>query len=167
MEQSVQTISSKLPSDALHFEIHVAQLGHFKNKVIYARVQEDNDGIHYLTAIWESLRDGCRTAGIVLIDSDRFTPHITLLKLSKDPTLYRKVNEKILETSNRLNSTLILYRLIYLQGIKAVAPHLYESHVERQFGRQVVVMKNQLLVSRIYSRSICCLFYTISRIPGD
>ncbi|XP_057365295.1 A-kinase anchor protein 7-like [Daphnia carinata] len=111
LQESVGLFSARLPNSQL--DIDLAQMGHFNNKVIYARIKEESDGAEYLNHLWKSLRDGCQTAGISLIDGDRFTPHVTLLKISKDPRLRRK-------------------------GIKAVASHLYEKHVDCVFGRQVV-----------------------------
>ncbi|KAI9559913.1 hypothetical protein GHT06_013920 [Daphnia sinensis] len=111
LQESVRLFSARLPNSQL--DIHLAQMGHFNNKVIYARIKEESDGAEHLNHLWKSLRDGCQTAGISLIDGDRFTPHVTLLKMSKDPRLRRK-------------------------GIKAVASHLYEKHVDCVFGRQVV-----------------------------
>lgn len=133
LQESVRDFSARLQSPQL--DIHLAQMGHFNNKVIYARIKEESDGAEHLNHLWKSLRDGCQTAGISLIDGDRFTPHVTLLKMSKDPRLRRKVR----------NSPLAHYEiwfwlgenLFLSQGIKAVASHLYEKHLDCVFGRQV------------------------------
>lgn len=81
MEESV-----KLFSSSQHLEM--AQVGHFNNKVVYARVMDERG---WLDRLWKSLRHGCQAAGIPLIDGDTFTPHVTILKLSRDRLLYRKV----------------------------------------------------------------------------
>ncbi|XP_046462555.1 A-kinase anchor protein 7-like isoform X1 [Daphnia pulex] len=112
LEETVRVFStSRLQTQQL--DLHLAQVGHFDNKVIYANVKEESEGTEHLIHLSKSLRERCQTAGLTLIDGDRFTPHVTLLKLSKDPSLNRK-------------------------GIKAVASHLYEKHVDCVFGRQVV-----------------------------
>ena len=81
MEESV-----KLFSSSQHLEM--AQVGHFNNKVVYARAMDERG---WLDRLWKSLRHGCQSAGIPLIDGDTFTPHVTILKLSRDRLLYRKV----------------------------------------------------------------------------
>ncbi|XP_046445762.1 A-kinase anchor protein 7-like [Daphnia pulex] len=113
LEETVRVFStSRLQTQQL--DLHLAQVGHFDNKVIYASVKEESEGTEHLNHLSKSLRERCQTAVLItLIDGDRFTPHVTLLKLSKDPSLNRK-------------------------GIKAVASHLYEKHVDCVFGRQVV-----------------------------
>ncbi|XP_046462550.1 A-kinase anchor protein 7-like isoform X1 [Daphnia pulex] len=112
LEETVRVFStSRLQTQQL--DLHLEQVGHFDNKVIYASVKEESEGTEHLNHLSKSLRERCQTAGLTLIDGDRFTPHVTLLKLSKDPSLNRK-------------------------GIKAVASHLYEKHVDCVFGRQVV-----------------------------
>ena len=125
MEESV-----KLFSSSQHLEM--AQVGHFNNKVVYARAMDERG---WLDRLWKSLRHGCQAAGIPLIDKDTFTPHVTILKLSRDRLLYRKV---IVQPRGKRNKEKkILYFCLFSQGIKAVASHLYESHVDRVFGRQV------------------------------
>lgn len=89
MEDSVKFFLSGLPSPSQQLDIHLAQVGHFNNKVIYAGIHQE--GVNHLNFLWKSLSDGCRSAGLSLIDADRFSPHVTLLKLSKDPKLRRKV----------------------------------------------------------------------------
>ncbi|EFX73206.1 hypothetical protein DAPPUDRAFT_325475 [Daphnia pulex] len=112
LEETVRVFStSRLQTQQL--DLHLEQVGHFDNKVIYASVKEESEGTEHLNHLSKSLRERCQKAGLTLIDGDRFTPHVTLLKLSKDPRLNRK-------------------------GIKAVASHLYEKHVDCVFGRQVV-----------------------------
>lgn len=139
-----------LQSPCLH--IHLAQVGHFNNKVIYASVQEESDGVNHLRFLWQSLRDGCQAAGIKLVDGDRFTPHMTILKLSKDPKIFRKVLKKTLRLHYFEYENFLEIEPFCSQGIKAVAPHLYETHVDCIFGRQVYMVRNQLL-KRDYSRS--------------
>ena len=94
LEETVRLFSStRLPTQQL--DLHLAEIGHFDNKVIYARVKEESEGAAHLNHLSKSLRDGCRTAGITLIDGDRFKPHVTILKISQDPQLYRKVQYNI------------------------------------------------------------------------
>ena len=89
MEETVRHFSSTTQQQQL--DLHLEEIGHFDNKVIYARVKKESEGVEHLNHLSKSLRDGCQTAGITLIDGDRFTPHVTLLKMSNDPQLYRKV----------------------------------------------------------------------------
>jgi 2'-5' RNA ligase len=92
LEETVRVFStSRLQTQQL--DLHLAQVGHFDNKVIYASVKEESEGTEHLIHLSKSLRERCQTAGLTLIDGDRFTPHVTLLKLSKDPRLNRKVKK--------------------------------------------------------------------------
>ena len=67
-------------------------MGHFDKKVIFASLhpEEEDNGEEHLTNISKCLMESCKRAGIHLVD-DRFKPHLTLLKLSKDPKLWKKV----------------------------------------------------------------------------
>ena len=61
---------------------------------MFAKIcQEEDEGkaFNHLTTLTKILRERCRLQEIHLIDDDSFTPHLTLLKLSKDPQLRRKV----------------------------------------------------------------------------
>ena len=156
MEESV-----KLFSSSQHLEM--AQVGHFNNKVVYARVMDERG---WLDRLWKSLRHGCQAAGIPLIDGDTFTPHVTILKLSRDRLLYRKV---IVQPRGNKK---FLYFCSFSQGIKAVASHLYESHVERVFGRQVYntigkyflyQKKKQFKVIHRWSRVLSCCRWQMPR----
>ncbi len=93
LEETVRVFStSRLQTQQL--DLHLEQVGHFDNKVIYASVKEESEGTVHLIHLSKSLRERCQTAGLTLIDGDRFTPHVTLLKLSKDPRLNRKVKKQ-------------------------------------------------------------------------
>lgn len=143
LEETVRVFStSRLQTQQL--DLHLEQVGHFDNKVIYASVKEESEGTEHLNHLSKSLRERCQTAGLTLIDGDRFTPHVTLLKLSKDPSLNRKVKKnKIAFGGIREFGKLSLIKFCFSsffgfsQGIKAVASHLYEKHVDCVFGRQV------------------------------
>ena len=78
-------------ADVEGFTLRFGQLGHFDGAVIFAGLHpEEKEGGNHLTQLSACLMDGCRAANIHLID-DRFHPHVTLLKLSKDPQLRRQV----------------------------------------------------------------------------
>ena len=155
MEETVRHFSTTQQQ----LDLHLEEIGHFDNKVIYARVKKESEGVEHLNHLSKSLRDGCQTAGITLIDGDRFTPHVTLLKMSNDTQLYRKVFFSLWRCALCENC---LISVSFSQGIKAVASHLYEKHVDCIFGRQVTnihAVQNQLIQGYIL---VCVMMMVVA-----
>lgn len=63
------------------------------SQVVYADVKNEDNCLHRLQNIVALLKDRCKSDGIPIAD-EGFTPHLTLVKLSKDPGLWRKVIKK-------------------------------------------------------------------------
>ena len=98
-------------ADVEGFTLRFGQLGHFDGAVIFAGLHpEEKEGGNHLTQLSACLMDGCRAANIHLID-DRFHPHVTLLKLSKDPQLRRQV-QLIFSYINHYQGTIFFNCLI-------------------------------------------------------
>ena len=116
-------------------------------QVVYAGVKEDDEGLAHLMSLSKVVRGRCLSNGITLVDADRFTPHMTLLKLSKDPQLRRQVcvvlfimqrERKQVSLCVVIVKTCVAY--ISIQGIKGIERELFESHTQTTFGAQVKVM---------------------------
>ena len=72
-------------------EIPVEHIGHFQNKVVFANIH-NQDCLQRLQDVVRVLREQCESSGLAMEEGKDFVPHLTMFKLSKDPTLYKKVN---------------------------------------------------------------------------
>jgi len=81
-------------------------------QVVYAGIHNREDCLERLKELAAALREQCESAGLTFGDDGPFTPHLTLMKLSRDPTLRRK-------------------------GVKAINPQWYQEHKEISFGKQL------------------------------
>lgn len=106
------------------FSLKFGQLGHFDGTVIFAGLHpEDKEGGEHLSRLSAGLMERCRTSNIHLVD-DRFYPHVTLLKLSKDPQLRKKVlHLYILST---LKSSFVFNFFVFLGDKKSVTYFIRE-----------------------------------------
>lgn len=69
-------------------------VGHFRQEVFFVRIAE-GDHLNTLTLIAESVRKAFEERGITSADDKAFKPHLTLLKLSRAPTLRRQGVKKL------------------------------------------------------------------------
>lgn len=101
--------SSKFQSLTLTFE----GVGHFRNEVLFVKIKNDTEflrlnqlagnfslklnirNLYMYVFIEETVKTSFNECDIISTDNRPFTPHLTIAKLSKDPTLYRKKVKKI------------------------------------------------------------------------
>ncbi|XP_061164116.1 A-kinase anchor protein 7-like [Saccostrea echinata] len=92
--------------------LNVSDVGHFKHKVLFASVTEDK-GLEDLNTLVKDVRKSLETDGFSTADN-RYTPHITISKMSKNMPKLRKL------------------------GIKRIEPTHYEEKKTVYFGRQTI-----------------------------
>lgn len=94
------------------FPLRFQGLGNFRNKVVFARlvgnnnVRRFNDVVNVVKSCYEEY-------GIDIEDGMKTTPHLTLFKLSKDPTLWER-------------------------GVNIIDPSLYRRCKDVYFGSQII-----------------------------
>ncbi|XP_061164117.1 A-kinase anchor protein 7-like [Saccostrea echinata] len=99
-------------SDFTPPSLNVSDVGHFNHKVLFASVTEDK-GLKDLNNLVKDVRKSLETNGFSTADN-RYTPHITISKMSKNMPKLRKL------------------------GIKRIEPTHYEEKKTVYFGRQTV-----------------------------
>lgn len=87
-------------------------IGHFRQEVYFVRIAE-GEHLNTLALIAESVRKAFEERGITSADDTVFKPHLTLLKLSRAPTVRR-------------------------QGVKKLDPALFSEFESRVFGDECV-----------------------------
>lgn len=92
--------------------LKVSTLGHFNHKVLYASLEE-NQGLEELNTLVNGVRTSLENDGVYTAD-DRYTPHVTISKMSKD-----------------------MYRLRKL-GVSRIDPSHYQEKRTAYLGQQVV-----------------------------
>ncbi|XP_070556807.1 uncharacterized protein [Ptychodera flava] len=80
-------LASQFEDEAL--EIPFSGLGHFNNQVMFARIQE-GDHVNVLYEIAETVEKVYNQYNIVSTGERGFKPHLTVMKLSRAPSLRRK-----------------------------------------------------------------------------
>ncbi|XP_052607156.1 A-kinase anchoring protein 7 isoform X1 [Peromyscus californicus insignis] len=84
----------------------------FRSQVGFVKLA-DGDHIHTLTEIAETAKRTFQDKGILAGESRSFKPHLTFMKLSKAPMLWKK-------------------------GVKKIEPELYEQFINHRFGEEVL-----------------------------
>lgn len=92
--------------------LNVSSLGHFNHKVLYASLEEDQ-GLEELNTLVNGVRTSLENDGVFTTDK-RYTPHVTITKMSKDMHRLRKL------------------------GVSKINPSHYEEKRTAYFGQQVV-----------------------------
>ena len=69
-------------------------LDHFGNEVLYSKVA-DQDQVNLLKSVAAAVRERFAKAGIYSTDDREFQPHLTVMKLSRNPKLRKKGIKKI------------------------------------------------------------------------
>lgn len=87
-------------------------LGHFNHQVLYAKLC-GGEQMEVLKSVVNIVRETFTKEGIPSMDSREFSPHLTVMKLSRNPTLRRK-------------------------GIKKIPEESYASWVDMSFGEEPV-----------------------------
>ncbi|XP_078324381.1 A-kinase anchor protein 7-like isoform X3 [Crassostrea virginica] len=90
----------------------VSALGHFRHKVLFASLAE-NEGLEKLNSLVNDVRTFLKENDVFPTD-ERYTPHITITKMSKDTPKLRKL------------------------GVRRIEPSHYEEKMSTHFGEQVV-----------------------------
>uniref|UniRef100_K1RAB7 A-kinase anchor protein 7 isoform gamma n=1 Tax=Magallana gigas TaxID=29159 RepID=K1RAB7_MAGGI len=102
--------------DTLHLTLGVYYLEdgfrHFNHKVLYASLEE-NQGLEELNTLVNGVRTSLENDGVFTAD-DRYTPHVTISKMSKDMNRLRKL------------------------GVSRIDPSHYQEKRTAYFGQQVV-----------------------------
>lgn len=116
LERACSALSSSF--DALKEELFTKPLeigfegiDNFNNKVIFVKIIKNT--IERLAFIAEEVMKSFESFNIEIIDKKKFNPHVTILKLSKDPKLWKK-------------------------GIKHVDSSLYNEFKDEHFGTETV-----------------------------
>ncbi|KAK7501229.1 hypothetical protein BaRGS_00007714, partial [Batillaria attramentaria] len=97
--------------DALTFD--VSGISNFRNQVVFAQISE-GPALKRLTRIAETIQLCLSEQDITAVDKNGFKPHITIMKMSKNPNQLRK------------------------GGVKKISEDLYKESKSRQFGLQTV-----------------------------
>ncbi|XP_067120829.1 A-kinase anchor protein 7 isoforms delta and gamma-like [Centruroides vittatus] len=92
-------------------ELTFEGIDNFNNKVIFMKISQYQ--LERLRHIREQVLKTFESSDIDITDKEKFTPHLTILKLSKDPKLWDK-------------------------GIRKVECCLYEEFKDEQFGTEIV-----------------------------
>ncbi|KAJ7363358.1 positive regulation of delayed rectifier potassium channel [Desmophyllum pertusum] len=87
-------------------------LGHFGHQVLYVKLSGE-EGMEVLQSVENTVREIFTDEGIPSTDSREFNPHLTVMKLSRNPKLRRK-------------------------GIKKIPEESYASWVDMSFGEEPV-----------------------------
>ena len=120
-QESLEKCKDKI-SEALktvNFKLIFSGVGNFRNEVVFAKLQE-KEHIECLKTIYNVLMVEFEESGISFSDKKEYSPHLTLLKLSRKSSLRKK-------------------------GIKKVEESVYDEWLDLYFGEEVV--KNLYLCS--------------------
>ncbi|XP_033097996.1 uncharacterized protein LOC117101965 isoform X4 [Anneissia japonica] len=93
--------------------IHFQGLSHFNNQVMFARILDDNNTIEVLYQIAETVERCFKEHGISSTGERGFKPHLTVMKLSRAPSLRKK-------------------------GVRRIKSEVYKEHSNKYFGGQVM-----------------------------
>ncbi|KAK2715857.1 hypothetical protein QYM36_010427 [Artemia franciscana] len=90
LEETILVLRESLLSYPI--SMNFAGIGHFRNKVLYANLLEDAHGSRSrMLQLSEILKEKLIQRGVYVVDKRPMTPHLTIIKLSKDETIFSKV----------------------------------------------------------------------------
>ncbi|XP_071964297.1 uncharacterized protein [Antedon mediterranea] len=111
LEASHKELSVKFGEEKLL--IHFQGLSHFNNQVMFARILDDDSTIEVLYNIAETVERCFKEHGISSTGERGFKPHLTVMKLSRAPSLRKK-------------------------GVRRIKSEVYKEHSNKYFGAQVM-----------------------------
>ncbi|KAK2715858.1 A-kinase anchor protein 7-like isoform X2 [Artemia franciscana] len=112
LEETILVLRESLLSYPI--SMNFAGIGHFRNKVLYANLLEDAHGSRSrMLQLSEILKEKLIQRGVYVVDKRPMTPHLTIIKLSKDETIFSK-------------------------GLKQIHPSLYKVYSTVSFGACVI-----------------------------
>ncbi|XP_076086469.1 A-kinase anchor protein 7-like [Mytilus galloprovincialis] len=127
LDQAATDVSKDNGADLI---LDVKDIGNFDNKVVYAKVQED-ESLSRVARLSDILETCCQTYDVPQFDVSPFNPHISIARLSRLKSKQRKI-------------------------VKTIEPSSYIHYMNTQFGTQLVTclqlcsMKEEMDVDGYY-----------------
>ncbi|KAJ8033615.1 A-kinase anchor protein 7 isoforms delta and gamma [Holothuria leucospilota] len=106
-----QILGPKFSKETLVIEFH--GLGHFNNQVMFAKIKDSGNTVQALYEIADIVEKCYQKYGITSTGERGFKPHLTVMKLSRAPSLRKK-------------------------GVRRIKSELYKAHSNKLFGSQVM-----------------------------
>ncbi|PIK56753.1 hypothetical protein BSL78_06334 [Apostichopus japonicus] len=106
-----EILGPKFCRETLNIEFH--GLGHFNNQVMFAKIKDSGSTVQALYEIADIVEKRYEKYGITSTGERGFKPHLTVMKLSRAPSLRKK-------------------------GVRRIKSELYKAHSNRSFGSQVM-----------------------------